>query len=263
MGLVLEEENKQKIFKKVDFLQKTFGFVMCFSSSSAVSKGRVSFLETFLPFSVCFKSSLKSLKKIRKQQRKFFKFKKPNKPFGSNRFKKIKKPRKFFNFNRFQRPSISFSSLLSFRRQKKKKYLNLVNSGKVNRFFFRNSFFNIKNLNFFQLQALSFSSANLTKSFYLTGLSRGFVPYLKKVGLRVFMDNFLKPRWYRLSKLSAFRNFLFACFKEKIFIQGFMNNRLLSFNFKTKRNFSFFFQFFFNKRWFLSGVLNIKNAILN
>lgn len=227
-----------------------------FSKSFDVKK--ISFLETFLPFSLRFRSKINRRKQIRKLQKKRYAF---NKFRRFNRFNRSKKFFKFKRFNRFEKPVVSFKSLLAFRRQKKKKYFNYISRlgrsmPKKNIPFLGYRYGTINNTNFFQLQSLPLSASNLTKSMHVGSLSRGYPLLLKRVGLRVFMDHLLKPKWYRMSKLSVFRKYLFERFETKKFTDGFVNKILLEFNFKQKKSFSFFFQFFFSKRWFLDQVLN-------
>lgn len=226
--------------------------------SNSFDVKKVSFLETFLPFSLRFRSKNKQRKQIRKLQKRHYALNK----FGRfNKFNKWKRFKKFKRFNRFEKPVVSFKSLLAFRRQKKKKYFKYVSRlgrgmAKKKVPFLGYIYGTMNNTNFFQLQSLPLSASNLTKGMHVGSLSRGYPLLLKRVGLRVFMDHLLKPKWYRLSKLAVFRKYLFARFETKKFTDGFVKNSLLAFNFAQKKNFSFLFQFFFSKRWFLEQVLN-------
>jgi len=135
--------------------------------------------------------------------------------------------------------------------------------------FFGLKFSKNKNTKFFKktqikLQELNFTNKNLFSinrdlglNPYFGGVSRGFSKLLVKVQLKEYLNAFLRPKWYRLSK---FQNFKLSILKKKMQAE-FLSNIYSNSNFFNNSNFYFFHTFFIKKRWFLLYVLKNDKKI--
>lgn len=115
----------------------------------------------------------------------------------------------------------------------------------------------LRYINFFGLQI---SGAFLPQNFsYIPttfGINTAFPVYFPTVNVRFDTYNFLRPRWYRLSRLSSFCKYLYNSYENALSIRNFSEDLYFISNVKKKQSFSFFFEFFIRKRWFLVEILN-------